>query len=198
MILEFYPVPGGGPEDGCRHGFVRASHRLRQRADQARLPASAVYGSISQVVLMSDAEGQDLPGPLESAAPEDTMPELAGYIVNRLFSVGLSLDSARSIVGEGPAGDRIAAATGEVDRMIRDIRTALFGLTEDRPALLEERMARTARALQATALNAAARLERQADRARRPGRLDYPTEIKRWRAFAAQAEQMAERWEQRP
>ena len=78
------------------------------------------------------------------------------------------------------------------------LRTALFGLTEDRPALLEERMARTARALQATALNAAARLERQADRARRPGRLDYPTEIKRWRAFAAQAEQMAERWEQRP
>ena len=147
---------------------------------------------------MSDADSQDLPGPLEPEAPEDTMPELVGYIVNGLFSVGLRLESARSIVGNGPAGDRIAAATDEVDRMISDIRMALFGLADDRPALLRERMARTARALQANALNAAVLLERQADRARRPGRLDYPTEIKRWRAFADQAEQMARRWEQRP
>ena len=123
------------------------------------------------------------------------MSELVGYIVNRLFSVGLRLESARSIVGGGPAGDRIAAATDEVDRMIRDIRTALFGLAEDHPALLQDRMARTARALQANALNAAALLERQADLARPPARLDYPTEIKRWRDFADQAEQMAECWE---
>ena len=124
------------------------------------------------------------------------MPGLAGYIVNGLFSVGLSLESARSIVGNGPAGDRIAAATDEVDRMIRHIRTAMFGLVEDRPALLKERMARTARALQATALNAAAILERQADRTRPPTRLDYLAEIKRWQAYADQAEQMARRWEQ--
>jgi hypothetical protein len=123
------------------------------------------------------------------------MPELVGYIVNRLFSVGLSLESARSMVGKGPAGDRIAAATDEVDRMIRDIRMALFGLAEDRPALVKERMARTARAMQVNALNAAALLERQADHVRPPTRLDYPTEIKRWRAFADQAEQMARRWE---
>jgi hypothetical protein len=64
-----------------------------------------------------------------------------GYIMNRLFSVGLSLESAGSIVGNGPAGDRIAAAADEVDRMIRDIRTALFGLVENRPALVNERMA---------------------------------------------------------
>ena len=64
------------------------------------------------------------------------MPEFAHHIVNRLFSIGLSLDSARSIVGKGPAGDRIAAATDQVDRMIRDIRTALFSPAEDRPALV--------------------------------------------------------------
>ena len=78
-------------------------------------------------MLMSEADSQDLPGPAEPAAPEDTMPELVGYIVNGLFSVGLSLESARSIVGNGPAGDRIAAATDKVDRMIRDVRTAMFG-----------------------------------------------------------------------
>jgi phosphate uptake regulator len=147
---------------------------------------------------MSDGHGHDLPGPLEPAAPEDAVPWLAGYIVNGLFSIGLSLESARSIVGSGPAGDRIAAATDEVDRMIRDIRTALSGLPEDRPAALEERIARTARALQVTALEAVARLERQADRAMRPGRLDYRAEIKRWEAFADHAEQMAKHWEQSP
>ena len=147
---------------------------------------------------MSDADSQNLPGPLEPSDPQDAMPELVGYIVNGLFSIGLRLESARSIVGNGPAGDRIAAATSEVDRMIRDSRTALFSPAEDCPALLEERMARTARALQVTALDAVAMLERQADRARPPARRDYPTEIKRWRAFADQAEQMARRWEQPP
>jgi len=81
---------------------------------------------------MSDANGQDRPGTLEPAAPQTTMPEFAGYVVNRLFSIGLSLESARSIVGNGPAGDRIAAATDEVDRMIRDVRTAAFRLAADR------------------------------------------------------------------
>jgi hypothetical protein len=149
-------------------------------------------------MLMSDAGGPDLPVPREAAVPEDTMPEFVSDIVNRLFSVGLMLESARGIVRAGPAGDRIAAATDEVDRMIRDIRTAMFGLAEDRPALPKERMAQAARAMQVNALNAAALLERQADRDRPPGRLDYPTEIKRWRAFAYQAEQMAKRWEQPP
>ena len=71
-------------------------------------------------------------GPLSAASLEDTMSQFAEYVVNRLFSVGLSLESAPSIVGEGPAGDRVAAATGEVDRMIRDIRTITFGRAADR------------------------------------------------------------------
>ena len=117
--------------------------------------------------------------------------------MNRLFSVGLSLESAGSIVGNGPAGDRIAAAADEVDRMIRDIRTALFGLVENRPALVNERMAHGA-------CDAGKRAERRCAAAAtgRPGQaaplLDYPAEIKRWRAFADRAEQMARRWEPRP
>jgi hypothetical protein len=62
---------------------------------------------------------------------EDTMSRFAGDIVHRLFSAGLSLESARSIVGEGPAGDRVAAATDELDRLIRDIRTMIFSPAED-------------------------------------------------------------------
>jgi hypothetical protein len=46
--------------------------------------------------------------------------------VNRLFSIGLSLDSAPGIIADGPA-DRLAAVTGELDRLICDIRTIVFG-----------------------------------------------------------------------
>jgi len=159
-------------------------------------------------MLMSGADRQDRPGP-GAAAPQDTMPELVGYIVNGLFSIGLSLESARSIAGDGPAGDRIAAATGKVDRLIREIRQHVFAepqqedqerpaQTADRAALLREHMARTARALRASAADYATLLEQQADLIRPPRRMDYPAEIKRWRAFADQAEQMARRWEQRP
>jgi hypothetical protein len=48
------------------------------------------------------------------------------------------------------------------------------------------------------AADTAALLERRADLLGQPRRIDYPTEIKRWRAFADQAAQMAERWEQQP
>ena len=147
---------------------------------------------------MFAGDGQDLLGPLEPAAEQSTMSELAGYIVNRLFSVGLSLESARSIVGTGPAADRIAAATGEVDQLIRYIRTTLFSSVADPAAAMTDRMARTARELQVRALDAAALLEQRAEVARRPSRRDYPAEIKRWRAFADQAERMARRWEQPP
>jgi len=136
-------------------------------------------------------------GPLREVPAEDTVPEFAGYVVNRLFSVGLSLESARSVVGAGPAGDRIAAATGEVDRTIRDIRTAMFGGAAEPAARLTERAARTARALQSAALDAAALLEQEAELARHIGQADYRVEVERWRAFAEQAAQMARRWEQR-
>ena len=36
--------------------------------------------------------------------PLDVMSGFPGKVVNRLFSVGLSLESARSIVGDGPPG----------------------------------------------------------------------------------------------
>jgi hypothetical protein len=120
-----------------------------------------------------------------------------------------------------PAGDRVAAAAGEVDRLIGEVRDHVFagrghgtraGLgrqsrrdgqegsapAADRVALLRERMARAARALRAGAADYAALLEQGAGPVRQPGRVDYPAEIKRWRAFAEQAEQMAERWKQPP
>jgi hypothetical protein len=66
-----------------------------------------------------------------------------------------------------------------------------------RGAELRERVAQRAYAVYLAAADTAALLERQGDLAGQPGRIDYPTEIKRWRAFADQAKQMAERWQRR-
>lgn len=52
--------------------------------------------------------------------------ELADQIVHRMFAAGLSLASAQSIAGQGPAGERIAEAVSELDRAIRDIRIQVF------------------------------------------------------------------------
>jgi hypothetical protein len=146
---------------------------------------------------MSTGDNQDLRGSVEPAVPLDTMSEFGGYVVNRLFSVGLNLDSARSAVGDGAAGDRIELAANEVDQLIRDIRTSLLDVaTNARELRMKGRLAKTARALQATVLDTVALLEDQADTARQPSPIDYPAEIKRWRSFAHQAGQMARRWEQ--
>jgi hypothetical protein len=55
------------------------------------------------------------------------MCQFAGDIVHRLFSIGLSVDSTRGIAADRPAGDRVAVVTGELDRLIRDIRAIVFG-----------------------------------------------------------------------
>ena len=284
----------------ARHLGVPAGDGLGDQVGRAVIAALLAPGDSQPpdpAILSGPADAQvgreGRPAP-RSASLEDAMSGFAREVVKRLFSVGLSLDSAGSIVGDGPAGDRVAAATAEVDRMIRDIRTIMFSLAADardhspqrwplppgrhagrtgelldwvatsifqaggalqaatdlsrdaagphitealrrldevaqvirdhlfagraqpgparapalggqeRPAptadraALQARMAHTARSLQVTAAEAAALLEQQADRTRQPARVDYPTEIKRWRAFADEAGRMAKRWEQPP
>jgi len=98
---------------------------------------------------MSAGESQNVPGPGdgrashergpagEAAHPDDAMTHFAEFIVNRLFSVGLSLDSAHSILGKGFAGDRVAVAAGS-SRRYPD-------LTADRARLSPRRGSHTGR-----------------------------------------------------
>lgn len=58
--------------------------------------------------------------------PDTAFVEFAGEVVRRLFAAGLSLASAQAIIGDGAAGDRVAAAVDELDRAIRDVRTMVF------------------------------------------------------------------------
>jgi GAF domain len=212
-------------EAGHLIGVVSTHFRRPHRPSGLDLRIMELYADVAGAAIAAHlaATGDDNRGdPIGQAATslDDTMARFAEYIVNRLFSVGLSLDSAHSIVGKGPAGDRVAAATDEVDHLIRDIRDRVFaergqetqaGLpgksrlddqersaqSADRAALLREQMARTARGLQDSAAGYAALLE-QGVNLRQPQRMDYPAEIKRWRAVADQAGQLARRWEQSP
>ena len=82
------------------------------------------------VTAVTAAEEEDdswswLPGTL--TAPDAALGEFAAQIVHRLFAVGLSLETARAITGDGAAGHRIHAAVEELDVAIRAVRAMVFG-----------------------------------------------------------------------
>lgn len=163
-----------------------------------------------------------VPGTADSssaAGPAGSARELLDWVVNSIFAVGVLLEGAHELPHDA-AGPRITEALHRLDDVVREVRDHVLAQrvqaaqssfaprspldAPQRPmqamdglASLQERVAQTARALQSAAGNTAALLQQQASLAG-PARIDYPAEIKRWRAFADQAEQMANRWEQRP
>jgi anti-anti-sigma factor len=141
--------------------------------------------------------------------------------VTNIFTAAMMLQASVDLPHDVTA-QRITEALGRLDDAVREIRDYALAkhgqsrrasgadLTRrlpppvlgpstsatDRSALLRQRVAQTAQALQFTAADTAALLEQLADvLGQQPARVDYPTEIKRWRAFADQARQLAERWE---
>lgn len=164
-----------------------------------------------------------VPGTTDSSRAVDQADharELLNRVVDSIFVVGVLLQDVQELPRDA-AEPRIAEALHRLDDVVREVRGHVFaehrpGLqpgpvrnsplrareraahAAERRALLKERAAQTARALQSAAADAAALLEQQADLVRQPGRMDHATEIKRWRAFADEAEQMAKLWEQPP
>ncbi len=101
-----------------------------------RCPGQPSARDLRILELFGDLAGEAVarqlgPAPPETLAPPQTaLAAAADEIVHRLFSAGLSLASAQCCIGHGAAGDRIAAAIDELDRAIRDIRTAVFAPAE--------------------------------------------------------------------
>ncbi len=146
--------------------------------------------------------------------------ELLDSVVSRIFSAGLILQAVTDLPHH-VAVQRVTEAVGRLDDVVREIRDHVFAehrqgtqedlawtpppsvlersaLARNRVAVLQQRVAQTAYALQWSATDTAALLERQADRVGLPANIDYPAEIKRFRALADQASQIAERWDGRP
>ena len=65
-------------------------------------------------------------GPAVPAASAAALLEVATDLVNRLFGIGLKLASAASMV-DGPAAGRLEGAIDDLDGMISDVRSAVFG-----------------------------------------------------------------------
>jgi len=143
--------------------------------------------------------------------------ELLHVMVARIFDVALILQAAIDLPPDVTV-QRIIEALGLLDEVIREARDHVFEDSQgiepdrawrpprhvlqrsaeawDRSALLQRHVAHTAHALHLAASDTAAMLAQRADLIDQPGRIDYPTEIKRLRALADQARQMAERWKQ--
>jgi anti-sigma B factor antagonist len=190
--------------------YLSLDAALAERQDVQGTPGT---GAITPAV--PGAVGQ--PRAADQAAPAD---ELLHWVVTSIFDIALLLQTAADLPRDA-AGPRITEALGRIDDVVREVRDHRFArrvqaaqsslaqgsaldtqqrLTQaaDRAASLQERVAQTARALQSAAADTAALLQQQAALAGQPARIDYPAEIKRWQAFADQAEQMAKHWEQRP
>lgn len=60
--------------------------------------------------------------------------DLHDLVIQRLFGVGLGLQGLRRQV-TGPAGDRIAGLVQDIDRTIKEVRTAIFSLQDTSPGL---------------------------------------------------------------
>jgi anti-sigma B factor antagonist len=181
----------------------------------------AVYpdldGAIAAAAERREVRGEQGTGMADQAAragePLDT-------VVHNVFLVGLMLQAAADLPRD-IAAERITEALDRLDDVVRDVREQVLAdrgqcarpggtrrrapdvlqrsaLARNRSASLRQRVAQTAQAVHFAAADTAALLEQRADLIGQPARIDYPTEIKRWRVFADQARQMAERWEQRP
>lgn len=156
----------------------------------------------------------------QTTDPAARAEELLGLTVQSIFGVGLILQAAIDLPPDDTA-QRITDALRRLDDVVRDVRDHVLaerghsvepGLVRRSPPQILERSAQArnraqllrrqvmqmAHAVQSAADDTAALLERRADLLGQPGRIDYPIEIKKWRALAGQAGQMAERWEQPP
>lgn len=173
-------------------------------------------GAIAAAVERREAHGEHGTGTVDQVARAG---ELLDSVVHDIFIAGLMVQAATGL--PRAAAQRITESLGRLDEVTREVRDDVLAergqgtgpdrawrpppdalersaLARNRSAVLRERVAQTAHALRLAAADTAALLERQAGPLGPPSRLDHATEIKRWRVFADQAEQMAERWEQRP
>lgn len=72
--------------------------------------------------------------PFRDAFPADEVSEIADLVVTRLFAVGLQLDSARSVLTDRRAVERLSAAAADIEALIDTIRTAMISRAARRKA----------------------------------------------------------------
>jgi signal transduction histidine kinase len=59
--------------------------------------------------------------------------DMTDLVVHRLFSAGLTLETALGLMGDHPGAGKVQDAIGELDRAIRDVRNVVFDLHQPDP-----------------------------------------------------------------
>lgn len=209
---------GRATANGTELRLVVAADAVRRALTRNGFDRSAaVYPDLDAA--LAAGTGQREQG-ARSADPGAGTEDLLDVAVAGVFDVGLILRAAIDLPPDATAR-RITEALGRLDDVIRDIRSQAYGerghgagpgpaqrprppvlertaRARIRSELLQRHVAQTAHAVRSAATDTAALLERRAGLLRQPGRVDYPTDIKKWRAIAEEAGKIAERWEPRP
>lgn len=120
--------PAAGSITGRR--VTRAEPELR-RADphRARGPARSLSPKVHP------DGGGDGAVRVTGVTGGEITPELASALIERIFGCGLLLSGVSSTIGQDQAGDRLAFAAAELDRLISQIRGAVI----NHPSLLGTR-----------------------------------------------------------
>jgi len=169
-------------------------------------------GAIAAGVERRGPPGEQTTPAIYGEARAEDLPDLT---VDSIFKVGSILQGAIDLPPDITA-QRITEALQRLDDVIQEIRNHAFAerchgvapgpagpcpqLIErsaravNHAASLQKHVTQMAHAVQSAAADTAALLERRADLVGYPSRIDYPTDIKQWRAIADQAAHIAERW----
>lgn len=119
---------------------VVSTHFPRPGAPPARaLEVTRLYGLLAGEALARSLNGRSTPqldghgaqqpwSDPSSALPRTAVLDLTDTIVRALLSAGLSLAGAQSLIGDAPAGDRVAEAIDELDQALDGIRSAVLDL----------------------------------------------------------------------
>jgi two-component system, NarL family, sensor histidine kinase DevS len=121
----FVPLAARGEPFGT---LLLARHRGGQRFDEGAVRLAGVFAGQAAVVLEQGRLQHQVRRLQVLEDRERIARELHDGTIQSLFTVGLGLQGTASLVGEAEAVRRIEAAVGELDRVIQDLRSYIFGL----------------------------------------------------------------------
>jgi signal transduction histidine kinase len=134
------PLPGGSTDGGL---LVCLRRKDSPKFGAEHLPLLAGLAEQASLALeVSDRQEERRRYELV-AERERIARDLHDHVIQRLFAVGLSLQSQESRVSDRILRERLANAVQQVDEAIRDLRTSIFDLraaTGDRPRNLRRRL----------------------------------------------------------